>query len=147
MIKVILKDTVPGHGKINDIVEVSEGFARNFLFPKNKAIIATPTAINKIEQEKKTIRSKENQIKQKNLSLKERLESLEIVIKKKAKEGKLFGSLTQKEVSESLSQKNLYIDPKKIIIKNHIKTIGNHEVMIALDKGITGILKVTIIDD
>lgn len=144
MIKVILKENIPGHGSKNDIVDVSDGFARNFLLPRNKAVIAIPDAIRKIEEEKSKISQKEEKIKEKNVNLKEKINSLEITIQGKAKEGRLFGSISPKEISETLSEKGIYIDPKKIIIAEAIKTIGTHKVGIMLDKDIRAILKVNV---
>jgi len=147
MIKVILKENIPGHGSKNDVVDVSDGFARNFLIPRNKAVIAVPDAIRKIEEEKSRTNLKEEKIKEKNSRLEEKINSMEITIQGKAKEGRLFGSISSKEISETLSEKGIYIDPKKIIITEAIKTIGTHKVGIILDKDIQAILKINVVEE
>lgn len=147
MIKVILKDNVPGHGSKNDIVDVSEGFARNFLLPKNKAVLATPDTVKKIQEEKHQTEVKEEKIKEKNLALKSKIETLKLELKKKAKEGKLFGKINTREISESLAQKGLHIDPKKIIIDNPLNTLGEYKVGINLDKGLRAELTIIVTED
>lgn len=147
MIKVILQTDLTGQGKKGDVINVSPGFARNFLLPQNKAIIATENEVNKVEEEKSKSRAKEEEIRAKNLELKEEIESLEIEVKKKAKKGKLFGSLTPKEISEELKKNGLEADPKKIKIKSPIKSLGKHKVGIILDKNMEAALRVTIIEE
>lgn len=147
MIKVILKEDVVGQGKRNDVIDVSDGFARNFLIPRNKAILATPDEINKIKEEKDRSDLKEEKIKGRNKKLKERVDSLKITIQKKAKEGKLFGSIAPKEISDELSREGINIDPKKIIMESPIKTVGTYKVGIMLDKNIKADLTINVTEE
>jgi len=147
MIKVILKEDVIGQGKKNDIVDVSDGFARNFLIPRGKAVIATSNGIKKIEEEKKKINLKKEKIDERNTELKEKIDALEIIIQKKSKGGKLFGSIAPKEISETLSQKGIEINPKNIFIKEPLKTVGDHKIEIILSKNIRAILKLKVVEE
>lgn len=147
MIKVILKEDIKGHGKKGDILEVSDGFGRNFLIPKNKAVAATPEAIKKIETEKQQASLKEEKVREKNLLLKNKIENLKIELKKKAKEGKLFGRVNAKEISSSLSQNGLAIDPKKIGIRTPINRVGTYKVGVTLDKDLKADLTLEIVEE
>lgn len=144
MIKVILKEDVLGQGNKGQVVDVAEGFARNFLIPRAKAEIATPEAVKKIEEEKSREQQKEGKIKEKNLVLKEKIESLELAISKKAEGEKLFGSLSGKEISQELEKMNITIDPKKIKIPEAVKAVGDYKIGIILDKNIEAVLRVKI---
>ena len=146
MIKVILKEDLTGQGKKNDIIEVSNGFARNFLFPKNKAVVATSDALAKIEAEKQKSESEEKKTKENNLQLKEKISALAIEIGKKSKDDKLFGSVSAKEIAAALSQKGVTVEPKKIIIETPIKSTGEHKVSVELDKDTRAILKIRIVE-
>lgn len=145
MIKVILKENVPGHGSKNDIVDVSEGFARNFLLPKNKAIIATPDSINKIDQEKKQASILAEKGKERNLELKNKIETLKLEIKKKAKEGKLFGGVNAREISDATGQVGIKLDPKQVVISSNINTVGAHKVTVKLDKSTQATLSIDVL--
>jgi len=133
MIRIILKEDIPGQGRKNDIVEVSDGFARNFLFPKNKAYPATSQAINKIEIEKATAAKTEEKERDKREKDKKRIEETELVIMKKAKNGKLFGGVTAKDIALALKGKRISVSPKQINIKETIKSVGKHNIGISLD--------------
>jgi len=144
MVKVILKEDVVGQGSRGQAVDVAEGFARNFLLPRGKAVIATPEALEKIEEEKSREQQKEDKIKEKNLALKEKIEALELEISKKAEGDKLFGALSGKEISQALEKQNITINPKKIKIPEAIKSLGDYKIGIMLDKNINAELKVKI---
>jgi large subunit ribosomal protein L9 len=144
MTKVILAVDIPGQGKKNDIVEVSDGFARNFLIPKNKAYPATPRAIERIQLEKAKSDQIEKKRKENVEQEKEKVEKTEIMVTKKAKDGKLFGSVTAKDISLALREKGLSITPKQVIIKTPIKTRGKHNIGISLDNNTHAELKLKV---
>jgi large subunit ribosomal protein L9 len=144
MIKVILKEDVIGQGSKGQVVDVADGFVRNFLLPRGKAVIATPEALKSIGEERENQQLKENRIKEKNLGLKGKIEALELVISKKAEGEKLFGSLSGKEISQELEKISITIDPKKINIPEAIKTLGEYKIGIILDKNVSAVLKVKI---
>ena len=144
MIKIILREDVQGQGKKGDILNVSDGFARNYLIPKGKAVIATDDTVKKIEQEQKNISEEEKKSSLKNESLKKQLESLTVEIKKKTEGGKLFGSVSAKDVVSALEAKKLNISPKNVIIDKPIKSLGEHVIGIELDKKHKAVLKIQV---
>lgn len=144
--KVILKADVKGNGKKGEIISVSDGYARNFLFPKELAVEANAQAMNEYNN---AVSSKEYKEKllieaaQKNKSV---LDKAEIVIKAKAGQGgRLFGSVTTKEIAAEIKNKlSLDIDKKKISLDNDIKAFGTFNVPIKLYTGIAANLKVIV---
>lgn len=130
--KVLLLNTIKGIGKKNDIKEVNEGYARNFLFPKGLAKVATDQVIQSLNIQKST---KETQhAVQKNLLLKnlKELEGKTVVLKEKANAtGSLFSSINQGVIAEALfKQHDITIDPQSIILPKPIKQCGTHEIIV-----------------
>lgn len=145
-VKVFLIKDIPNLGKIGDIKEVSEGYARNFLIPKGLAIIATEG----LESFKANlVKQKENKVNRETSKftiLKEKLEKANLVIEVDVGEsGKIFGSITNRDISEELFNKmNLKIDKKIIAIDSTIRSLGRHQVIINLSKDIKAVLTVDI---
>ena len=147
--KVILLEDVKKLGKKDEIIEVSSGYARNFLIPNKKAIVADNVNLNKLEGKK----SKENHIKELSLEhakeIKKIIEKETLVIKaKKGKDDRLFGTITNSEISKELKKKyNVDIDRKKIIVENPIKIVGEYIITIKLEQGVMADLKVDIVGE
>ena len=126
--KVILLEDVKKLGKKDEIIEVSSGYARNFLIPNKKAIVADNVNLNKLEGKK----SKESHIKELSLEhakeIKKIIEKETLVIKaKKGKDDRLFGTITNSEISKELKKKyDIDIERKKIIVENPIKIVGEY---------------------
>lgn len=144
--KVVLLQDVKSLGKKGELVNVSDGYARNFLFPKSLAKEANAQAMNELknaEQSKKY--KKETEIAAANLA-KAELEGAKFVIKAKAGEsGKLFGSITPKEISAEIKrQKKLDVDKRKIILKGDIKTLGEYTAEIKLYTGIAANVEILV---
>ena len=146
--KVILEKDVKALGKKGNVVEVSDGYARNYLFPKNLAVEASNSNINVLNQQKAAEKSK----KQKEMAVAKELESsiakLKVTIKAKAGEnGRLFGSITAKDVADALKEQHgIDIDKKKIVMNDAIKSLGTTVLNVKLYEGITGKLKVEVIE-
>ena len=144
--QVILNQDVKGTGKKGDLVNVSDGFARNFLFPKNLAKPATKENINvmKGQQESREYRKKV-ELEEANETAK-KLSEIKVALKAKAGEnGKLFGSITSKDVSEALTQQHhIKIDKKKFVMNDGIKSLGTTEVEIKVYTGVNAKLKVEV---
>lgn len=145
--KVILQTDVKGMGKKNEIIEVSDGHARNYLFPKKLAIPADKQNLNEWNLKKSSEAHKKELEKQASIKIKEKLEKEVVIIKTKAGEnGKTFGSITSKEISENIEkQYNEKIDKKKIVLKEQIKNLGEYTVELKLFEGVTANLKINVI--
>lgn len=142
--EVILLKDVKGQGKKGDIVKVSNGYARNFLIPKGLAVEATEGGKKKVEEIKAAQKRKEQQQRNKAKKLCEKLSGLKVILKVKAGEkGKLFGSITGKDIAEGLEkQHGIKIDKKKIILDEPIKNIGVYKVPIKIYPEISAELEV-----
>ena len=147
--KVILLDNIKGVGRKDDIIEANDGYARNFLIPKGKAIEANNANLSKLRAKQSSNEHKLELEKQEAEKIKEKLSDLTLEIKVKVGEnGKIFGGVTSKEIAENLkAQKNIDIDKKKIIVKETIKNIGVQVVDIKLFPGIIGKLKIKIMGE
>ena len=145
--KVILLDNIKGVGKKDEIINASDGYARNYLLPKNLAVEANAENMSKLNNKKEAANYKKDVEKQKAEELAQKLKGILLKIKVKAGEnGKIFGGVTAKEISDNLkSQYNFDVDKKKIELKETIKTLGSFEVSIKLFEGVTASLKVEVI--
>ncbi|TYP57434.1 50S ribosomal protein L9 [Thermosediminibacter litoriperuensis] len=132
--KVILLQDVKSLGKKGDLVNVADGYARNFLFPKNLAVEATPGNLAKLEQEKRARENKLAREKQEAEELAGKIKSSTVTLKVKAGEqGKIFGSITSKDIAEALNkQHGLDIDKRKIQLDEPIKSLGSYEITVKL---------------
>ncbi len=144
--KVILTKDVKSQGKKGDLINVSDGYANNFLLPKGYAKPATKQALNELEGKKGAEQYHKNMEEQKARNIADRLKEIKVSIKAKAgKEGKLFGSVTSKDVAEALkAQYNITVDKRKIDLPDGIKTCGIRDVKVTLYTGITGTFKVEV---
>lgn len=144
--KVILLEDVKGLGKKGDLVNSKTGYARNFLFPKELAIEATPANMKKWEEEMKEKETKMQKEKEQALELKTKLERTTVELKGKGGEGgRLFGSITSKDIAEALEkQYKISIDKKKIELKENIKTSGITDIEVRVYPEITANLKVNV---
>ena len=143
--KVILTQDVKGKGKQGEIINVSDGYARNFLFPKGHAIEATASNLNDLKGKRESVEYQTEQDKQRATEIMEKFKEIEVVIETKAGDnGKLFGSSTSKDVADALTmQHHIKLDRKKFVMDS-IKTLGTHNVKVKLFQGITGELRVTV---
>ncbi len=144
--KVILKADVKGSGKKGDIIEVSEGYAKNFLFKKNLAEAATASTLNEANQKKQAQEfHKAEEIKAMQelaAALKGKTVTLAI---KTGENGKLFGSVTSAQIAQGLADMGLTVDKKKILLKDPIKTLGSTKVTIRLMEKIEAEILVEVI--
>jgi len=143
--KVILTKDVKGTGKKGDAVNVADGFARNFLFPKGLAIEANASNINELNQQKSSIAHKKQVELETAKDLAQRLKDVTVTIKAKSgANGKLFGSVTSKDIAEELKkQKGITLD-KRWIETEAIKSLGEHTVGIWLHPQVSTSIKVII---
>ena len=145
--KVILKADIKGVGKKDQVIEASDGYARNYLFPKKLAVEATKENLGKLESKNEANKFKKQNEKNDAIEVANKLKELVLTIKVKAGEnGKIFGGVTSKEISDGLKKDyQIDIDKKKINLNETVKTLGTITVDIKLYEGVTGKLKVDII--
>lgn len=143
--KVVLLETIDGLGEVGSEVRVKDGFARNFLIPKGKAMEATDPNLKAFRDKIKARIKKETRTKNKALMLAEKLSELNISFTvKTGKEGKLFGSITNTNIHEALQERGFDVDKKKIMLGEPIRHIGSHEVMVKLYPNVTAKLKIEV---
>jgi len=146
--KVILLEDIKGVGKKDQIINASDGYARNFLLPKNKAVEANATNLSKLKQKEDSNQYKKEQDIKYAKELKEKLTKIIVKIPVKAGgNGKIYGGVTAKEISEALlNEHKIDIDKKKIKLDEAIKVLGVKNVEVKLYEGIIGNIKVHVIE-
>ncbi|MCB8818642.1 MULTISPECIES: 50S ribosomal protein L9 [Desulfosporosinus] len=144
--KVILQADVKGTGKKGQILEVADGYARNFLFPKKLAIEATTGNIQDISHKKALEDRRKVKEKEDAIQLGNKLNALQIEVKTKTGEGgRLFGSVTSKEIADALKkQHSVEIDKRKLDIKEPIKALGSYEVHVKIHPEVIAKLQVHV---
>jgi len=144
--KVILKEDVKALGSMGDIVNVKDGYARNYLIPKKLAVPANEKNMKEFLHHKRMIERKLNKVKIQAEELKKKIEEIELTIKQKVgKSGKLFGSITSLVLEKELEKVGLNIDRKKILLQEPIKTLGNFKIKVKLHPEVIAELKVNVV--
>ena len=145
--KVILKEDIKGVGKKNEVINASDGYARNFLFPKNLAVEANSENMSKLKAQNEATQFRKDTEKEDAKRVAEKLTKIMVKVQVKAGEnGKIFGGVSAKDISENLEkQYSIKIDKKKIDLKETIKTLGVHNVDAKLYEGVSGKIKVDVI--
>ena len=145
--KVILTQDIKGVGKKDEIINANDGYARNFLLPRKMAVEANSQNMSLLQGRKDSANFKKEQEKENALVLQDKLSKIMLKIKVKAGgNGKIFGSITSKEIATELkNQYSIEVDKKKILLKDSIKEIGVFNIEIKLYEGIIGKLKIDII--
>ena len=146
--KVILLEDVRGTGKAGDVANVSDGYARNMLIPRGLAVEATAQNIKQLEKKKEAMAKKFAEDKAAALGLKKKLEEVTVEVRTKAgKDGKVFGSVTSKDIADALNQMGFDIDKKKIQLDSPIKATGMTDVNVKLFTEISGKVKVNVVSE
>lgn len=147
--KVILQQDVKGQGKKGEIINVSDGYARNFLFPKNLAVEASSSNMNILNQKKQAEQAKKQKELDEAKKLAQQISQSKVVIKAKAGEnGKIFGSITVKEIAEQLKAQNkIDIDKRKIVLDEPIKSLGTKILDVKIYPEVTAKLTVSILGE
>lgn len=147
--KVILKADIKGVGKKDEVINASDGYARNFLLPKNLAVEANNDNMAKLKAKQEAFKYQKNQEKEEAMKAADKLEKILVKIKVKAGEnGKIFGGVSAKEIAQELeNQYKIKVDKKKIDLKETIKTLGTQVVEVKLFEGVVGKVKVDVISE
>lgn len=147
--KVILLEDIKGVGKKDQVINASDGHARNYLFPKKLAVEATNENLARLKAKQNSIQYKKDVEKEEAIKILNKLKEIKLQLKVKAGEnGKIFGGVTAKEIAENLkTQYSIEVDKKKINMSETIKNLGIITVDIKLYEGVIGKLKVEILAD
>ena len=146
--QVILLEDIPSLGRIGDFVKVSDGYARNYLIPKKKAILATEKNLKVLEHQKRLVQHRIGKTKKDALELASEIDKLSCTFAKTVGEsGKLFGSVTSMEIDNFLKENGIEVDRKKILLEEPIKNIGMFTVPIKLHPEVVAQLKVWVVQE
>ncbi len=147
--KVILKADIKGVGKKDEVINASDGYARNFLFPKNLAVEANKENMSKLKAKQDSAKYQKDKEKEEAIKVADKLSKILLKIKVKAGEnGKIFGGVSAKEIAQALSNEyKIEVDKKKIDLKETIKTLGVHNVDIKLFEGVVGKVRIDVISE
>ncbi len=143
--KVILLQDVKGKGKKGQMIEVSDGYARNFMLPRKLAIEATPDAINTMKMNDKATQERIAREKAEALAVSKKLREMTLTVTAKGGgNGRLFGSVTNQEIADALAKNGVKLDKRKIVISDPIKNVGTYTVTCKLGYEISAPLTVKI---
>jgi large subunit ribosomal protein L9 len=145
-IQVILQQEVDKLGKSGELVKVRPGFARNYLLPRELAVPATASAVRRIEHEKAVALAKAEKAKKEARDAGAKLGALSLKIAQKAgDDGRLFGSVTAKDIENAVKAQGLALDRKRIELAEPIKNVGTYEITVKLGPEVTTVLKVEVV--
>lgn len=147
--KVILQQDVKGHGKKGQMVEVSDGYGRNYLLPRKLAVEATAENVNTMKMQDKAKAARLAEEKAQAQAAAEQLKGVQVKIKARAGQGgKLFGSITSKEISEELKKQfDMDVSKSKIVLSEPIKSFGAFSVKCRLGSEVSGVINVLVIEE
>jgi large subunit ribosomal protein L9 len=148
MMKVILLEDIEALGKMGDTVNVKNGYARNFLIPRNLALPATARNLKAQEHQLRDIERRRSKIVGDAQSLADRVAGVSLIFNRKTGEkGRLFGSVTNMDIAEALGEKGLTIDRKDIILPEPIKSLGEFDVQVKLHHDVSPVVKITVLPE
>jgi large subunit ribosomal protein L9 len=146
--KVILKDDVKNIGNMGQIVDVADGYGRNYLVPKGLAVEANIKNIKSLEHAKRVIQEKAKKVRNQAQELSNKISTVSLVMKAKAgEEGKLFGTVTTMDIAESLKSQGIEIDKKKISLDEPIKRLGSYAVNIKIHPEVTTQINLQVVEE
>ena len=146
--KVVMIKDMDDLGFEGDILNVANGYARNYLIPKGIALEASNKNIKMMESKKKKIEIKRLKAREDAEKVKEQLDGITITFKHKVgEEGKLYGSVTSMDIANDLETKGIIIDRKKIVLESPIKQLGEFEAKVKIYPEVTGVIKVNVVSE
>ena len=144
-VKLILQESVPSLGEAGEVVSVRIGYARNYLIPRGKAIVATESNVKNLEHQKRVVAEKVAKELKELGALRDRLRQLTLEVTAQAgEEGKLFGSVTAANVAELLAAQGFEIDRRRIDLAEPIKALGEHSVSVKLHREVVAEVRVRV---
>jgi large subunit ribosomal protein L9 len=147
--RLLLKETVDQLGTIGDIVEVSDGYGRNYLLPKGMAVAVTPENIRRLEAKKADLLKAEAEKRQSMQALADRVKAAQVLIHARAagEEGKLYGSVNTQQIAEAYQKQGLAVEPRMVLLDQPIKELGGFDVRIRVYAGIEVEAKVWVVEE
>jgi len=144
--QVILRTDIESLGRLGDIVKVKAGYARNYLLPKDLAMLATPQNLKLFERQKKKLQEKADAIRFAAQELAEKLQDLEVVIPVRVGEGdKLYGSVTVANIADKIAELGIEVDKRKIVLPDPIRALGEYELEVKLHPDVRTTIKVKVV--
>lgn len=144
--KLILKEAVHNLGESGDIVDVKNGYGRNFLIPQGKAVFATPGAVEAAERAQKQLEERLALNEKQAQSIADKLDSINLTFSVKTnEEGKIFGTITTTQIAETLAEKGIELDRRKIEIDGDVKSLGEYKAVVSLTSDIKGHVKFWVV--
>jgi large subunit ribosomal protein L9 len=146
--RIILQEPVDHLGNIGETVTVADGYARNYLLPTGRAIIANESNVNYVKHHMRGLEKKRLRLQAQGEALRERLQALTLEFERKVGEqGKLFGSVTAMDVADKLKENDIEIDRRKIELPEAIKNVGDFKALVKIQFGIVAELKIVVVSD
>jgi large subunit ribosomal protein L9 len=147
-VKLLLKESIKNVGRVGDVVEVSPGYARNYLLPRDLAVEPTPNNVKKIEERRKEIERQERERREQQAALIKQLEGVEVTLERRANEqGHLFGSVSATDISKALQAQGFNIEPEDVQLPGKLDRIEKYTVTIAFAEDLKGEVKVWVAPD
>ena len=147
-VKLLLKESIKHVGRVGDIVEVSPGYARNYLLPKDLAVEPTPNNVKKIEARRKEIERQEAEKRKEQAQLIEKLKGVEVTLERRANEqGHLFGSVTATDVAKGLQAQNFNVEAADVNLPGKLDRIDKYQVTVKFAEDLAGEIKVWVNPD
>jgi large subunit ribosomal protein L9 len=146
--KVILTKKVPSLGNIGEVANVSQGFGRNFLFPNGLAVLADESNKKQLENEKKRLAKKMNEVRDQALAQKKQIDEISFeLVRRVGPNGKLFGMITTSELAKNLEEKGVHVEKRLITLSSPIKSLGSYKGMVKLFSDVEGVFKIKVVMD
>jgi large subunit ribosomal protein L9 len=147
-VKLLLKESIKNVGKVGDVVEVSPGYARNYLIPRDLAVHPTPGNVKKIEERRKEIERQERERRDQQAALIKQLEGVEVTLERKANEqGHLFGSVTATDIAKALQSQGFNVEPEDISLPGRLDRIDKYMVRVSFAEDLATEIKAYVAPD
>jgi large subunit ribosomal protein L9 len=147
-VKLLLNESIKNVGRVGDVVEVSAGYARNYLLPKQLAVEPTPNNIKKIEARKKEVERQERELRDQQAALLKQLEGVEVALERRANEqGHLFGSVSATDIAKALQGQGFNVQPDDVLLPGKLDRIEKYNVTIRFAEDLKGEVKVWVSPD
>ena len=147
-IKLLLQESIKNVGRVGDVVEVSPGYARNYLLPKGLAVQPTPGNVKKVEERRKEVERQERERKEQQAVLLKQLEGVEVTLERRANEqGHLYGAVSATDIAKALQAQGFNVQPDDINLPGKLDQINNYTVQVAFADDLKGDIKVWVAPD